>query len=278
MSPRSIAAAAFSLLALAGPLPAHAVDPLPPSYVYAGAATSADFFLTLSAQNEELLFGSADFANAAVLPFAQARTSFGTNEALADVTSDTTMSTYAAGFSIWQDSFTVTGGTGTGMANVSISLTGAFGPADGAAMNFALLSLSAPLSTEAQIVAFVDDLLGTFAAPSGTQIVLADFELSSFPPEPTITLTGQYEFTYGEPFYLLSMMSAVAFWGGSVDYLGTAVFGITAPGSITTASDAVYAAAVPEPGTWATLVAGLLALALLGRARRRALVGSRRRA
>jgi hypothetical protein len=82
-------------------------------------------------------------------------------------------------------------------------------------------------------------------------------------------LRGQVEFTYGRPFYLISVLGASSNDFGALSAFNSARFGVSAPTGATLTADAGnYAAAVPEPTSAALLLAGCGVFASIRRLRR----------
>lgn len=187
------------------------------------------------------------------------------NKARADVGVNGVAASSAYAMSIWADDFTVTGGTGTGMLNLSVRINGTLTPNSGDAI-YALLASSSPFTTED----IADWLDGDIATRLNTQFLL-EVEMDDTPDSPHATHTlpsGTHDvtyylnipFEYGTPFYLTSVLDI----DGVGDFYNSAHFGITVPTGATlqAASGAVYSAAatVPEPSTWLLLGAGLAGL------------------
>ncbi len=186
---------------------------------------------------------------------------------------------FSMAVSIWADTFTITGGTGTGTVSLSAGVSGQFGNGYGAEGLYALAAAS-----EAEAGEILDDPVGAVlgdALPSPILVV----HQSTTAPQYTAdgervapgsafgrTVIGTYEFTYDQPFVLVSMLAGFASDFGSLSAMQSAVFGLTVTGNaaavIETGSGAVYPlAAVPEPETYALFLTGL---GLLGVAVRRA--------
>lgn len=191
---------------------------------------------------------------------------------------------FADAFSVWVDRFVVQGGTGTGTAAVSALVSGRFGSQPGGFGAYDLMQVdSGDAGNDAQAVAdFLRD-----ETTSYTGLIRSVLSVAQEVPAPGHggdvavvapgasfggTLKGQVSFTYGRPFYLISLLTASANDLGSLSAFNSAHFGITAPAGAVLVSTAgvSYAAAVPEPSTAAlALVACLLGLGLgLGRRRR----------
>lgn len=187
---------------------------------------------------------------------------------------------FAMAVSIWADTFTITGGTGTGTVSLSAGVTGQFGSGYGAEGLYALAAAS-----EAEAGVILGDPIGAALGDAlPTPILLV--HQSTTAPQYTAdgervapgsafgrTVIGSYEFTYDQPFVLVSMLAGFANDFGSLSAMQSAVFGLTVNGNagavIQTGSGAVYPlAAVPEPETYALFLAGLGLLGIAARRRR----------
>ncbi|MFO1322360.1 MAG: PEP-CTERM sorting domain-containing protein [Burkholderiales bacterium] len=212
---------------------------------------------------------------------ARARTEYGVNHGYAQVVDGSAADGPAVGaLSVWADKFVVSGpggATGAFAAPVSVTISGTLGAADYADGGYALYSL-----TEAQAQAilnggeeFVFDqfVYGLPTDPAYGTPVITDFRSSETSPgSDGFVLTGTVQGNYGEAFYLVSVLNLYAEQNGLVDASNSAVFGITAPvgASLATSSGTLYTAAVPEPGTYALVLAGLVFVATTAARRRSA--------
>ncbi|MBI1397366.1 MAG: PEP-CTERM sorting domain-containing protein [Betaproteobacteria bacterium] len=179
----------------------------------------------------------------------------------------------ALAMSAWYDKFTVSGGTGAGVADVSTSFTGTIGSSAYSEGLYAMVRLS-----EAQFAALpsVDpaSLLGSLgsiaAMPPGSLVMFDTVDSTTNPGPLDGTLTGSVAFNYDEPFYLFSIMVLDASESGSISSFSSAEFGITPPGGsvLTSAGGYTYAAAVPEPETLGLMAAGIALVAWRLRRRR----------
>lgn len=208
---------------------------------------------------------SAQFPAFPVIPFAtgEANASFGVlgagarafGQAPVGVIFPGGYAAVAAG--IFTDEYTITGGSG--VASVSTTLSGVFGPEADALMGYILLKSTTPFTDLDALGDVLGDyiLLGT-PLPAGLESTL-EVTASQSAPLAGPVLTGTFTYTSGVPFYLAAGLVTFAQQSGAADFLTTAQFGISAPagGVLSTASGFTYAQAVPEPGTWATLLAGL---------------------
>jgi len=260
------------------------------------AATNATGFSAAEVESGDLEFtdGAATFDGTVVSSFlaatqtsAQAQTLQGINRiAVSNGTAVVDENDRATGIggpfsvalSLWSEVFTIGGGTGTGTLTVSAVVTGQFGSGYGAEGLYALAAVS-----EAEAGVIFDDPLGAIlgdAVPSPLLLVHQsttapqyDSEGERVAPGSAFgdTVSATLQFTYGQPFMLVSMMAGFANDFGSLTAMNSAVFGLTVEGNpgatILTASGALYPAAVPEPETYALFLAGL---GLLGLAARRA--------
>jgi hypothetical protein len=203
----------------------------------------------------------------------QARASFGSNGVA--LPSGLSPNGWGYAFSAWSDGFVVNGGSGTGILNFSVQLHGTLFDEDAV---FALIMSDNPDAFSPASIA--EDAFNGFTNIPGTAPVLLVevAETQEATPGPGVysfplgsvdeTFNVNVPFTYGQTFYLASVLDITA----QGDFYNSANFGITAPvgASITSLSGTSYpAAAVPEPETYAMLLAGL---GLVGfAARRRAL-------
>lgn len=181
---------------------------------------------------------------------------------------------FADAYSIWVDRFVVQGGTGTGSLSVSAIVSGRFGNQAGGFGFYDLVQVdTGNASTDALAVAeFLRD-----ETTANTALVKYVLALSQEVPAPGFgsdvevvapggpfggVLSGNITFTYGRPFYLISLLGASANDFGSLSAFNSAHFGISAPAGALLTSDAgvSYAAAVPEPATLAMTLAGGLML------------------
>jgi hypothetical protein len=259
-----------AVLLCAGGFATAAVAQVPDIFVGAAAGTSEDLFENFIGYQESILPSGTATAQVGALPgpgdttgiFARAETTFGTNRAQALALNQIELA--AAAFSYWTDSFTVVNGPGTGTANVSVTLSGSIQPGLLTTAVYALFVSTAPLNDDEKLLAALGDLI--LGIPSTDPAVVISHVASNFDTAP-IVLTGTYGYTYGTPFYLAGVLGTIAAFNGDVDLFNTAQFGISTLGAIDTGSDTIYAAAVPEPGTWAMMFAGLVLLAFVARRR-----------
>jgi hypothetical protein len=174
---------------------------------------------------------------------------------------------FSVSVSAWTDRFTINGGVGRGTALVSASITGQFGPKPdpsyGGGGRYSLF-----VADSSQIAAlfskpfeFVVNTDLSSAVLSLNQNVLKPGTTDSgesLPPQSPFgrQLTGSLDFTYGESFYLVSVLTGYANDFGVLNALNSAHFGINAPVGSTLSADSgfVYASAVPEPASWVLLV------------------------
>jgi hypothetical protein len=176
----------------------------------------------------------------------------------------------SAGFSAWSDGFTVTGGSGSGELDVSVSIHGAIIGRE-ADMAYGLYVSNTPFSIDSEL-GLNDSNLSTVLVNTNR---LLSYSINNADKTPNTTLTGKLDFTFGQQFYLISYLYGdvctplegldhVDCTGGSEDFYHSAVFGLTAPASavINTLSGHEYAAAVPESGSLALFIFGLLTISI----------------
>ncbi len=182
---------------------------------------------------------------------------------------------FADAFSVWADRFLVQGGTGVGTLSVSAIVSGQFGTQPGGVGFYNLMVVdSGDAAADANTVAAI---LRDESGPN-TLSAVSVLTLAQEVPAPGFgtgaeallpgaafgrVLAGQVTFTYGRPFYLISVLGASANDFGSLSAFNSAHFGITVPTGAAIVSDAgvSYAAAVPEPATALMALAACLGLA-----------------
>lgn len=187
------------------------------------------------------------------------------------------------GGSIWTDGFVVGGGSGDGVLDVSAHIEGTV--AGHGSLDYALYVSTTPF--DFQVITdsvAASDAFWNLELPGATRVLYAavanrcglplaigdcghvPFENHQGPL--ALTLTGAMPFTYGSPLYVASLFAGgLGAFGGSMDFLNSADFGVTAPvgATLQSVSGASYAAAVPEPSVTLMFGAGLAAAWLLRR-------------
>lgn len=237
----------------------------------------------------ELLQSSATgplLVDAGTLPSAyiQFRSSFGSNGFAGQTQGG--IDREVDGGSIWTDGFTITGGSGTGIATLGTHLQGTLA---GASMTaYALYVSSQPFDLQV-IIATVGAAPGFWAVqlPGATRVPYTGAANGCGQPHPMgdcghvpyenwqgpldVTMSAGVPFTYGQTFYVASLLAGgVGIDGGSASFMNSADFGITAPAgaALQALSGTAYVNAVPEPPAALLLAAGAL-LVLVTRQRTR---------
>lgn len=244
---RLAAATALLGLALGGSAQANFGGP----YAYAGVANVDD----LNTLVDEMTFGWP--TGTIQLHNTWAQTEMGVHRAVA--IGDEGPTRYGA-VSAWSDEFTVSGGSGGGTAQVSLSLTGLFGAGDYASASYFLFKTADPLLPLDML-----DYLNGAPVPAGIEVVMWSEGSSLHDAGPVDTvLTGSFNYGYDTPFYLTSVAGLMASGVGRAEFGDTATFGISAgTGTLATASGTAYlAAAVPEAHEWTLILVGLGLLGL----------------
>ncbi|MFN3861943.1 MAG: PEP-CTERM sorting domain-containing protein [Roseateles sp.] len=215
---------------------------------------------------------------------------------------ETNNSAYAVGRSTWEELYQIGGGTGTGQFTASIHIDGTLGgtgSVGSASLNWHLTTFSG--DTVASVTAWYDSAAdywyknvysnGTWSFSDGTGALAIDENV-----------VGSYSFTYGSALYLKSELYTSVSGNGTVDFSNTVQFtgmqlpqgalvyvlsgasandyGISFAGngsgticetlSCTLGGGGVSPPPVPEPGTYAMLLAGLGAIAWVARRPKRA--------
>lgn len=166
------------------------------------------------------------------------------------------------GISVWADTFTFQGDA-PGVARMSVAIHGTLGT-DGPSLGRYLL-MAGPADTTipptvdaADILPALQILFDPTATIPGT-IVSAMRASEDGPAFVNGVLTGDLAYTPGVPVAVIALLVGAAGPGGSFSAFDTAVLGVAPPAGAgyVAASGTLYPAAVPEPGTWALMVAGL---------------------
>ena len=239
----------------------------------------ADLFGNLDSSNQVSSQTTSVFVQNGTIPtaYGEARAGFGSN----GIAAQGNGSGRGVGVgSIWSDGFTFTGGTGTLVPPISVRVHGSI--AGGTDMSYALFVSTSPFDLQNIIDAFENGpggdwnpqvpgalrLLYTAIAngcgdPNVSSNACGHVPIENFAGSLDLTLHEEtFPFTYGVTLYLASVFSADVHTlpGGSADFFNSATFGISVPGgaTLTTTSNTVYAAAVPEPTSLALLAAAAL--------------------
>lgn len=235
---------------------------IPPTFAHASFTPFTHVEVTLDEDgtwNQFARKGDSNFAEVSYAGlFAKGRASFGETGAYAVATSQPpAYGAYAE--TSWSDAFTIVGGTGTGILNVSVQVKGSLTGA-GANSIYALFASETPITLGDNylgtgLLGFTED--GTYTPPDASRTVIGVYESISG----SNIYTADIPFTYGMPFYVASYLGAEVLGDGTADFYGSSRFGATAPNgaAVTGASGTAYAlaAAVPEPSAYAMILAGL---------------------
>lgn len=245
---------------------ASAVVAVPQSALFAGALVDIDNGDDPSVDFDFQFDTTVAEVNSPELGYhSKAASDYGINKAYSKVEGGSTFfGPFAYAVSAWADSFTIVGGTGDFAADVSVTLSGQFGSGAYSEAAYGLFAISSTLY--GQVLnggsEFVFDLLfnGLPTEPAYQEVIFlsASSDDGDYTPG-SFTVTGQVHGTYGETFYLLSVLGTYAEEDGEINMFDTAVFGLTGPagGELLTGSGTPYAPAVPEPGTYALCAVGL---------------------
>jgi hypothetical protein len=269
-----VAALAMVGLALASQ-PARANVPVY-TYAYTGLDLNSDEIIDI--EDDALAF-MASGAHAELTSnqgsLASATSHFGQNLAYARAVNPPGGPEQIGALSIWSDLFTISGGVGNGMAQVSAVVSGALSGNYYSAFGYALIKSDAPLLPQdilpvptqpIQPDDFFFNLTSTLYQAGGSVVLSAYNDSVSAAGPVQIVLGNSFDFTYDSPFYLTGILVVGASESGEAEFSHTADFGMTVvgDGEVDALSGTAYAAAqpVPEPETWAMLLAGLGLVAL----------------
>lgn len=161
--------------------------------------------------------------------------------------------------SAWSDGFTLTG-SGSGQLAVSANVQAAIAGSN-SDLSYELWLSSSLFDIDVVIAAYDSD----GPIPNAQQRI--DYNTGA---SANTVVFGTVPFTYGVPFYLLSVLSGdIDYAAGPVNVSASTAFGI-GPSGLVGLSGTSYVAAVPEPTTWVLLAAGLAFIAFVAKNRARA--------
>ncbi len=268
---KTLAAAGLSLAIVLGlPDVSNAVVLIPPSSgTLSAALADVDGDLiddnTGSPSIDDLNWTTSTSMVQAAVPdalSARAMTTMGVNRAEAIATLPGSPAGQANALSLWYDKFTVTGGTGSGSAQVSATVTATIQDDFKARGLYYLLKVTPEQLMDIQSQSpesLATDYFNS-GIPSSMIVISARRIESNGPVNVNATIKGTLSFEYDQPFYLASMLMVEAQELGSISSFNSVHFGLslTDPlASYDSDSNAVYAAFVPEPETYALILAGL---------------------
>lgn len=194
---------------------------------------------------------------------ASAQTDYGINQA----TSGTTSNTLAYAGSLWWDQYTISGSTGTGSAGFSAILDGMLTStgSSGAGVGY-VLAISSTLPTSfdinfsslnaTNVESWLNTQLAAFNTPSGANLLAYYVDSVAFVSSTTIneTFSNTFSFEYDTPFYIgAALLTGAGGNSGSANFFNTATFNL----DLGAGDTVIMASAVPEPGEWIMLLAGL---------------------
>lgn len=275
--PAILAATLGATLLATSPL-ASAVQAVPQSGLFAGAIadidTGLDPLIDIDFKYDTTV---AEVSNLEIGYHSKAASDYGINKAYSKVEGGHPLfGPFTGAISAWADSFTVTGGSGEFTTDVSVTLSGQFGAGTYSEAAYGLFAVSSELYGAVLNGGdeFVFDLLVSgLPTEAGYQKIItlsASSDEGDTSPG-SFTTTGQVHGTYGQTFYLLSVLATYAEQDGEINMFDTATFGLSGPAGseVLTGSGTPYAPAVPEPATYAMCAVGLALIFGARRARQR---------
>jgi hypothetical protein len=210
---------------------------------------------------------------------ASAQTDYGINQA----TSGTTSNTLAYAGSLWWDQYTISGGAGTGSASFIANLNGSLASTglSAAGVGYVLaISSSLPTSfnidfstlTPANTSSWLNNQLAAFNTQTGANVLAyyVDGVTGFSSMAVNQTYADSFSFTYDTPFYIgAALLTGAGGNSGTANFFNTATLNLTLGAGDTL----TMASAVPEPGEWLMLLAGLGLVGLRLRGQHRQTVG-----
>lgn len=268
---KTLAAAGLSLAIVLGfPAVSNAVVLIPPSSgTLSAALADLDGDLiddnTGSSSIDEFTWTNSTSMVQAAIPDAlssRAMTTMGVNRAEAIATLPGSPAGQANALSLWFDKFTMTGGSGSGSARVSATVTATIQDDFKARGLYYLLKLTPEqlLDIQSRSPESLATEYFTSGIPSSMVVISARRTESNGPVNVNATLKGTLAFEYDQPFYLASMLMVEAQEMGAISAINSVHFGLSLVdplASYDSDSNTVYAAFVPEPETYALILAGL---------------------